>query len=217
MTDEAREDLLTIGPEGPAGSAKWLIGLAVAALLVGVGVVTTHRGGESTRHRAASSSAVTAPRPVPPIPAVPVRRVDDEYLVQVPPGDMRAALASAACRVGCTAHTLTGIELDHAAAGFSGLRPLAGGFVTSRANSAVQESIEGRARPDALVHLLIERTAAPSTRSVLLTDRPGDGYRSLQLTAVRDGWRFSAVLVVRGTAPPVGAAALWAGSAPPPS
>jgi hypothetical protein len=217
VSDETREDVLVVGPGRAGRPTKWLAGLALAAFLAGAVVLEAHRSGHPSAHPATTGSAVDAPLPAPNIPAaLPVRRVDDEYLVQVPPTDMRAALASAACRAGCTAHTLTGSELDHAAAGFTGLRALAGGFVTARANSAVQESIEGRARPDALVHLVIERTGAPATSRVATIDRPGDGFRSLRLTMVRDGWRFTAVLVVRGSVPPVDAAALWAASAPPP-
>jgi hypothetical protein len=80
----------------------------------------------------------------------------------------------------------------------------------------VQVSIEGRARPDALVHLVIERTAAAATGTVQTRNHVGDGFRTVRLTMVRDGWRFTAALVVRGAVPPVQAAAVWARSAPPP-
>ncbi|MFN2560021.1 MAG: hypothetical protein ABR571_01830 [Jatrophihabitans sp.] len=216
MSDEAREDVLVLGPGRRAGATTWLAGFVAASLVAGVVVLEARRSGHPAG-RAGAGTAVTSPGTVPKTPAaVTVRRVDDEYLVQVPPGDMRAVLASAACRAGCTAHTLTGVDLDRAAAGFAGLRALAGGFVTGPASSAVQESIEGRARPDALVHLVIERTRARPTGGVTTTDRPGDGFRSLRLTMVRDGWRFTAGLVVRGAVPPVDAAAAWVRSAPPP-
>jgi hypothetical protein len=218
VSEEAREDVLVVGPGRPAGRTKWLAGLAVAALVAGAVVLEARHSGHPSGDRAGAGTAVTSPGAVPKTAAaeLPVARVDDEYLVQVPPGDMRAVLASAACRAGCTAHTLTGVDLDRAAAGFSGFRALAGGFVTARASAAVQESIEGRARPDALVHLVIERTRAGPTSGVTTTDRPGDGFRSLRLTMVRDGWRFTAGLVVRGAVPPVAAAEAWVRSARPP-
>jgi hypothetical protein len=211
---DAGEDVLVVGPDRPAGT-KWFAAVAAAALVAGVVVLALHRSGQSGRNRPAGRTAVTAPQS--PASEIPVNRVDDEYLVQVPPGDMRAALASAACRAGCTAHNLTGRDLDHAAAAFVGLRALAGGFVTAHASSAVQQSIEGRAQPDALVHLVIERTGAQATGSVQTRDRAGDGFRTVQLTMVRDGWRFTAGLVVSGAVPPVDAAAAWVRSAPPPA
>jgi hypothetical protein len=215
MAGEGAEELLVLGPDRPPRSTRWLAALAVAAFLAGVVVLALHHRRMPDRHPAAAATAgtATAARPA---REVPMRPVEDQYLVQVPPGDMRAALASAACRAGCTAHTLVGHDLDRAAGDFAGLRPLAGGFVTTDAGRAVQQSIEGRAKPDALVHLVVERTAAPATGRVRTTDQPGDGFRAVQLTMVRDGWRFTAGLVVRGAVPPVGAAAVWVRSAPPP-
>lgn len=122
-------------------------------------------------------------------------------------GPIRIALVVGALVV------LAARQLRRAAASFAGLHPLAGGVVRDRRHAVLQQSIEARADPDALVHLMIERLPTQGPAGPWERDVSGDGFDRSTVAQDRRGWRFTATIVVRGTTAPVPAARAWAATA----
>ena len=201
--DDRDEDVLSFGP-GRAARA----GLAVLVLVATAALaVVTLRSGSSPRPIAAP------PTPRPPTRASVSAVADNQYLIEVPAADMSLALAAPRCRRGCVAFNLSPAQLHLAAESFAGLHPLAGGLVRGPDHAVLQESVEGLAEPDALVHLMIEPIASPAATRPRVQEIPGDGFDTITVAQDRGGWRFTATIVVRGTAPPVAAARAWVATA----
>jgi hypothetical protein len=210
--DEGSEEFLSIGSDrrrlltgrrGRVATVLSIAGLALAVLLTMV--VRGDRGGRQLVRPSPGPVQIPAPVHPPPSPAA-----DQEYLIAVPAQDMAAALADPACQARCVASNLTGAALRRAGAAFAGLDPLAGGTVVDGRGRAFQQSIEALATPDALVHLVVRRDGSAPADRASVRERSGGGARMITVTRLRAGWRLTATIVVRGTAPPIDAATVWA-------
>jgi hypothetical protein len=208
VSDDGGEDVLSFG----AGPTPTRVAIVTVALAAATGLIAL-----ALR---AGPSHPDARRPTPhptPVTATPSPAADDQYLIEVPATDMALALAAPRCRSGCVAFNLTTAQLHRAAASFAGLHPLAGGLVRGSDHGVLQQSVEALAAPDALVHLMTERIGSRASTPPRVRDAPGDGYDTITVARDRSGWRLTATIVVRGTAPPVAAARTWADTTPLPN
>ena len=216
MADDEYEDLIDVGSErGALLSARVrahpvtraVAVLAALGVLVAVIATQRHDGGSHRVASGSSSSAVVAPTvSTPTVSASPV--VDDSYLYAVPPEDLRAELRMPVCRTGCVTATLAGSQLLRATTSFRGIYPLTGGII-SRRGAVIFQSIEARAVPDALVHLVLRRIASSAVITPVVSEHAAGASRTVTVRQDRGGWQLTAQLVVRGSAPPSDAALAW--------
>jgi hypothetical protein len=215
---EDPDDVLDTTDKRSGWHSRPVVLAVVGLVLVITGLVSYRRAHDTP---APSPSSTTSSPPSPSFPSLPsglstsapsvvVRsgEVNDEYLLDVPAQDMAAMLRTAPCRPGCVAHTLYEQSLRRAGAAFAGLRPLAGGTVTNEHGRTILQTVEGRATPDSLVHLLLQRVGGPD-EALRVTDSVRHRVGTEVLAVIRNGWRLTATLTVRGADPPTAAATTW--------
>jgi len=213
------EELLDVGSHRAPHWAGWLrrwqarrgllvlVGLLMLAV---VGTVSVARS-DSGRHGRDAAPVPSSPTPSPtpaPTTSLPLRStqyVDNEYLIAVPAVDMRAEITR--CGRTCSASTLAGRGLDRTVDAFPGAHALAGGTV-SQHGTLVLRTVEADLGAAGLAHLTVRRERTPAVPTTVRTE-PGDGYRTITVTAVRAGCRFTAVVVTRTADAPGGAARNW--------